>query len=370
MAGYYGNPAIGFSISYPSDWEAEESNDGLIVHSMDPWVWVFVGSELLDESQTVEDVVREMYELFDDVEAVHILTDTTTLLWDGAEARLLEFAEPGSEIRARAVLRSRGRRLFSVLFAAPNDTFDHYPQTLQAIAASMRVEEPRPYGISRQNAMFLSGGQPNTLDPALTQSGSGDMIGAIFSGLVILDENLQVVPDLAERWEVSEDGTVYTFYLRQNATFHDGKPVTAHDVEFSWERAADPDTGSSTVETYLGDIIGVKDKRRGKADEISGIEVLDDHTLRVTIDAPKVYFLAKLACPTTFVVDEENVRTEDWEHHPNGTGPFRLLVWEDDQLLYGARQTRTRRVHAIRGRANLDVRERRDRPGWRWHVRD
>jgi oligopeptide transport system substrate-binding protein len=331
--GYYGDTAIGFGVHYPSDWEVEESDDGVVVRSMDPWVWVFVGSELLDEDQTVEDHVSEMYELFDDVEAVQVLTDTTVLLWDGAEARVLEFTEPGSETRARVVLRLRGRRVFFAVFAAPDDTFDDYPQTLEAIAASMRVEEPRPYGISRQNAMFRSGGQPSTLDPALTHIGSGSVIGAIFSGLVMLDRNLQVVPDLAERWQVSEDGTVYTFYLRRNATFHDGRPVTAHDVKFSWERAADPDTESDTVETYLGDIVGVNDKRRGKADEISGIEVVDDHTLQVTIDAPKVYFLAKLTCPTTFVVDEENVRDEDWEHHPNGTGPFRLLVWEDDRLL-------------------------------------
>jgi oligopeptide transport system substrate-binding protein len=218
--------------------------------------------------------------------------------------------------------------------------FENYPQTLGAIAASMRVEEPRLYGISRQNALFQWGSQPHTTDPARTHRGAGGQIGALFSGLVMLDENLQIVPDLAERWEVSKDGTVYTFYLRRDAYFHDSKPVTAHDVKFSWERAADPDTESETVETYLGDIVGVKAKFRGEADEISGVEVVDDYTLQVTIDAPKVYFLAKLTYPTSFVLDQENVQDEDWEHHPNGTGPFRLLTWEDDRLFILERNDR------------------------------
>jgi oligopeptide transport system substrate-binding protein len=330
--GYCGNPAIGFSFFYPSEWEAEETSRGLRIWNNDLGVRMWGESSLMDEGETVDDYIAEMYDLVGDVDAVQVIADTMTLLWDGAEARVIEFAEPDGPIKARATLRTRGRRVFLILIVAPKATFDDYPRTMEAIAASLRVEEPRPYGISRQNALFRWGSQPHTIDPALTHGGAGGWIGAIFSGLVTLDENLQVVPDLAESWEIGEDGTVYTFYLRRNATFHDGKPVTAHDVKFSWERAADPDTESDTVGTYLGDIVGLKAKSRGEADEISGVEVVDDYTLRVTIDAPKVYFLAKLTYPTSFVVDEENVQDENWEHHPNGTGPFRLLTWEDDRL--------------------------------------
>lgn len=331
-SGYYGDAAIGFSFFYPSEWETEETSRGLRIWNNDLGIRMWGQSSLMDEGETVDDYIAEMYDLVGDVDAVQVITDTMTLLWDGAEARVIEFAEPDGPIKARATLRTRGRRVFLILITAPKATFDDYPQTMEAIAASMGVEEPRPYGISRQNALFLWGSQPHTIDPALTLSRAGGYIDHIFSGLVTLDENLQVVPDLAESWEVSEDGTVYTFYLRRNATFHNGKPVTAHDVKFSWERAADPDTGSDNVETYLGDIVGLKAKFRGEADEISGIEVVDDYTLQVTIDAPKVYFLAKLTYPTSFVVDEENVQDENWEHHSNGTGPFRLLTWEDDHL--------------------------------------
>src|SRR5690554_2162377 len=100
-----------------------------------------------------------------------------------------------------------------------------------------------PDNIDRNNTVFLVGGQPRTLDPATTHGGPSDAIGAIFSGLVTLDTNLQVQPDLAAGWTVSDDGTLYTFYLRRNALFHDGRPVTAQDVIFSWERAAHPATG-------------------------------------------------------------------------------------------------------------------------------
>ena len=102
---------------------------------------------------------------------------------------------------------------------------------------------------------------PPTLDPHLAGDvTSSVIINEVFGGLVTLSLDYQPVLDLAENLSISDDGLVYTFVLRENAKFHDGKPVTAHDVKWSIERAADPDTLSQTAETYLGDIIGVKDK--------------------------------------------------------------------------------------------------------------
>ncbi len=331
--GYYGDSTLGFGFFYPSTWSAEKINGGIRVENDSPRVFLLGLSNLIDEGATPDDFIIELYNVIGEADTVERLSDTVLNLWDGSQARVIEFAEAGSSRKARVTLLNRGRRVFVVLLVASLETFDSHPETLQAIAASMHVEEPRPHGISRQNALFLSSGQPRTLDPAQTGGSAGGTIGAIFSGLVMLDESLQVGPDLAERWEISDDGLVYTFYLRPDATFHNGKPVTAHDVKFSWERAADPATESNTVTTYMGDIVGVKAKFEGEADEIAGVEVVDDYTLKVTIDAPKVYFLAKLTYPTSFVVDEQNVQAEDWEHHPNGTGPFRLLTWEDDALI-------------------------------------
>ena len=177
-------------------------------------------------------------------------------------------------------------------------------------------------------ALVLAGGEstnPRSFDPATTNSG-GDK--RVFSGLVSFDPNLNLTPDLAERWNVSADGTIYTFHLRQNAKFHNGRAVTAQDVVYSWERAASPKVASDTVLTYLGDVVGVRAMHQGEADHIDGLKVIDDHTLQVTIDAPKPYFLLKLTFATAFVVDKANVESsEEWYRIPNGTGPYKLVEW-------------------------------------------
>jgi len=189
-------------------------------------------------------------------------------------------------------------------------------------ASALQVDVPL------DRALVLEGGEstnPRSFDPATTVSG-GDK--RVFSGLVSLDPSLRLTPDLAERWDVSADGTVYTFRLRQNARFHDGRPVTAQDVVYSWERAASPALASDTVLTYLGDIVGVREMTEGTTDHISGLRVMDDHTLQVTIDAPKPYFLLKLTFATAYIVDKANVESgAEWYRTPNGTGPYRLVEW-------------------------------------------
>ncbi len=196
---------------------------------------------------------------------------------------------------------------------------------------------PPGVDVDRDSSIFLSSGQPLTLDPAITHGGPSGPIGGIFSGLVSLDSDLQVQPELASGWDVSPDGKTYTFYLRPDARFHDGRPVTAADVVYSWERAADPGLGSDTVETYLGDVVGIDDVVTGQAEHVSGLKVIDDHTLEVVIDSRKVYFLSKLTYPVTYVVDQENVSRPDWEHEPNGSGPFTMQEWRDDEFLILAR---------------------------------
>jgi oligopeptide transport system substrate-binding protein len=176
---------------------------------------------------------------------------------------------------------------------------------------------------------------PITLDPAISADmSSHTYVMHIFSGLVRLDHELNIVPDIAENWEISPDGKTYTFYLRQGVKFHDGGEVKAADFKYSWERACDPDTRSGTAATYLGDIVGAKDMLAGETGEISGVEVIGDYTLRVTIDAPKAYFLSKLAYPTAFVVDRANVESgKNWWREPDGTGPFKLKEWQGGQWL-------------------------------------
>lgn len=187
--------------------------------------------------------------------------------------------------------------------------------------------------LNRSDTLSLVGSQPQTLDPALTRGGPDSALDHIFSGLTTLDTDLQVQPELTAGWSVSDDGLVYTFYLRPEARFHNGRSLTAHDIIYSWERAADPTTGSDTAETYLGDIRGVAEKLAGQTDQISGLRALDDHTLEVTLAAPVVYFLAKLAYPVAYVVDREQVGQANWQHQANGSGPYKLARWQDDDVI-------------------------------------
>ena len=203
-----------------------------------------------------------------------------------------------------------------------------------SVARPDRVE--RPVG-GRLIRLFSD---PPTLDPHITtDSTSAVIINEVFGGLVTINPEIEIVPDLAEDWDISPDGKVFTFRLRQDAKFHDGRLVVAEDCRWSWERAADPLTESPVADLDLADILGVADKLSGKAQSIRGLRVIDDHTLELTIDAPKSYFLAKMTYPTGFVVDRQNVEgnKNDWVFEPNGTGPFRLERYEIGETIILAR---------------------------------
>ena len=122
-----------------------------------------------------------------------------------------------------------------------------------------------------EEVLNLYGRDPLTLDPAVAgEMTSHQYIMQLFSGLVRLDDNLKPAPDIAQKWQVSNDGRTYTFYLRDDVRFHDGRGVKAQDFKYSWQRACDPDTRSQTAATYLGDIVGVKDVLAGKSKEKRG----------------------------------------------------------------------------------------------------
>jgi ABC-type transport system substrate-binding protein len=189
-------------------------------------------------------------------------------------------------------------------------------------------------GEASDGELILRGEDPLFLDPAVVQdSGSAAYVVEIFSGLVRLDHDLQLQPDLAEAVPdpvVAADGkTTYTFTIRREATFHDGRPVLAEDVKYSIERALAPETASVVAENFLGDIVGAKDVSRGRAAEVTGIRVVDDSTVEITIDQPKPYFLYKLTYPTAFVVDQRQIEGNPrrWTQKPNGTGPYTLEEW-------------------------------------------
>ena len=147
----------------------------------------------------------------------------------------------------------------------------------------------------------------------------------MYEGLVGFDEKNDIEPRLAEKWDISPDGKVYTFHIRQGVKFHNGRPLEAADFKYSWERALNPKTQSPTAATYLEAIVGAIDLANDKRADLPGVEVVDKQTLKVTIDRPRAYFLAQLTYPTAFAfareVIEKNGGVID-EKAMVGTGPF------------------------------------------------
>ena len=214
-------------------------------------------------------------------------------------------------------------------------TDDRKEQSTKSVSSSTQNTEKS----QAQSTQKTGGGtfrrlwsDPPTLDPHLTKdTTSAGIVVEIFSGLVGLSTDLELVADLAETWDIDSTGTIYTFKIRENAKFHNGKNVTADDVKWSFERSASKETASPVAETYLGDIVGLKDYMEGKTDSIKGLKVIDQQTIQITIDAPKPYFLAKLFYPTSYVLDRDVVTAGGrnwWLENPVGTGPFKLTEYK------------------------------------------
>lgn len=183
------------------------------------------------------------------------------------------------------------------------------------------------------------GGYPERFDPWNATAG-WYWFEMYFSKLVryCTVELTEMCGDLAESWEISDDGTVYTFHLRDGVLWHDGEPFTAEDVEFSLRMVATPGV-SRWAPNVLG-IVGAKAYNAGEADSISGIEVVDDHTIRLTLEQPNAALLDGLA----FIVIApkhhlENIAPEDlptsewWRTNPVGTGPFKWVRYEPGQFV-------------------------------------
>ncbi|OAI39552.1 hypothetical protein AYO38_01550 [bacterium SCGC AG-212-C10] len=183
-------------------------------------------------------------------------------------------------------------------------------------------------GFCSDDRLLTFASEPLSLfDPIqVDDEATAEYIVEIFGGLVTLDLDLKVQPDIAESWTVSPDGKTYTFKLRDNVVFHNNRRVTANDFKYSIERAADPKNASPTVSSYLNLIVGVMDKFTNKATEVSGVKVIDETTLEIKLTEPAGYFISELTYPVAYVVDKDQIEKDprNWTRKPNGTGPFKL----------------------------------------------
>lgn len=184
-----------------------------------------------------------------------------------------------------------------------------------------------------------NGAEPRELDPSLAVGApEGKILDNIFEGLTSLDsETLEVRPGMAESWTISEDGITYTFKIRKDAKWSDGKELTAEDFVWSWTRTLDPMTASE----YAYQLYYIKNGEAyntGKLKDASqlGVKAVDKHTLKVELDHPTPFFLKLATFRTLFPTPKHVISKFDglqWTNEGNivSNGPFKLTEWRLNQ---------------------------------------
>ncbi|MGA7617443.1 MAG: ABC transporter substrate-binding protein [Thermoanaerobaculia bacterium] len=164
-----------------------------------------------------------------------------------------------------------------------------------------------------------------TLDPVYAQFMALSYVQkAIHENLVLFGEGAELVPGLAERWEVLDHGTVYRFHLRPDARFHNGRSVTAKDVKETFLRLLSPQINSSGkwIMRFVSGADAVID---GKASDAAGFRVVSDRTIEIVLEEPLAFFLLLLSMPEAAIVPIEEARdAARFRTHPVGAGPFRV----------------------------------------------
>jgi len=188
---------------------------------------------------------------------------------------------------------------------------------------------------------FGNGTEPQGLDPHIvTGVPEHHIISAIFEGLVTKNpETLEPEPGVAQSWDISEDGRIYTFHLRENAKWSNGETVTAEDFRWSWERALNPALGSLYNYMFFP-IVNAEAYANGDLEDFSqvGVKVLDEFTLEVSLNEPTPFILQLFDHYSTFPVHPETVLTygapsdrfSQWSREGNivTNGPFVLTEWQ------------------------------------------
>jgi oligopeptide transport system substrate-binding protein len=189
-------------------------------------------------------------------------------------------------------------------------------------------------GAAQAQSAFRSAlvGEPPHIDPQrMADFGSYTVASQIYTTLTILDDKLQIVPYAAEKWTVSRDGLTWTFKLRDNLVFHNGRKADASDVKYSLTRLASPDSRSPSSFLLLSDVVGFEAVNKQGEKELSGVRVVDPLTVEIRLQSPPKGDLAtRLSHISTAIIAKEAVEAggPNWaETHAVGTGPWKLKEW-------------------------------------------
>jgi ABC-type oligopeptide transport system substrate-binding subunit len=182
-------------------------------------------------------------------------------------------------------------------------------------------------------------GEPLSLDPGKAyDSDSAFFQIQIFEGLVTIDQDQNVLPAIAEHWQVAEGGSKYLFYLCQGARWSDGTPLTAAQFEYAWKRNLHPATNAPAAH-LLHAVRNARAYREGEIDDpdLIGVKALDDYTLEVCLEGPTAYLPYLLADPITFPLPHWAIQAHGaaWTRPGNmiTNGPYTLLAWQRGKQL-------------------------------------
>src|SRR3990172_5563029 len=229
------------------------------------------------------------------------------------EALAYHYRQGGETGRAADYLLKAGERAYA-LYALP-ETIDNYTTALELVKALNR-DDAAARTLLRLGLVY--------------SAASAFILGQLFEGLLEVDEATGVVPALARRWDVSDDGRRYTFHLRDGACWSDGSPLTAGDFEYAWKRNLGLGPGPSRL--FLSMIAGAVRYTEGKAQASEiGVQALDDRTLDVRLEQPAGFFPLLLAHTSTYPLPRRVVEgsRQPWTDVENlvGNGPYRLTEW-------------------------------------------
>lgn len=169
--------------------------------------------------------------------------------------------------------------------------------------------------------------EPSSLDPAyITGIYAVNVAMNLFDGLVEFDKDLNIVPAIARVWKISRDHRTYTFFLRKEVRFHNGREVTSEDFVFSFSRILSPETKSPVASLFLN-IQGAKEFYEGRSSQVSGLRAPDPYTLKIKLKEPFAPFLSILAMANAKVVPQEEIGPL-FGRRPVGTGPFIFSGWQ------------------------------------------
>lgn len=196
-------------------------------------------------------------------------------------------------------------------------------------------------GTAEQGAVTINLGSepPKMFSVVSTDSAAGNVLVHLMDGLTILDKNDEPAPGVAKKWDISDDGLVYTFHLRDDYKWTNGEKVTANDFKFAFLSVLDPKFASEYA--YFGfDIKNGQAFYEGKvsADEV-GVKVIDDYTLQITLERPTPYFLGKLAYKTFYPVNQKAYEQYGDQYATEASnivtnGPWKMESWvHEDQIV-------------------------------------